>query len=82
VHPGLDTETLQQNIGLSPRWGEPDEPAERYASFAPFSAPDRPDAPADRPRVLGALAKKARTFVSGEDESNPPTIRTCSRPWM
>ncbi len=75
VHPGLDTETLQQNIGLSPRWGEQDAAAERHASFAPFGASNRPEATAERPRVLGALAKKARTFVSGEDESNPPTIR-------
>jgi len=80
VHPGLDPETFQQNIGLGGADARPgDRRAERepYENFTPFSAAQQPgdSGGGPKPRVLETLAKKARTFVNGEDESNPPTIR-------
>jgi len=78
VHPGLDLETFQQNVGL----GSPSEPAPKNGAaktrpdFAPFTATAPPTEDfAPKQRVLGSLAKKARTFVSGEDENDPRTIR-------
>ncbi|MDD3214138.1 MAG: hypothetical protein PHY64_10710, partial [Eubacteriales bacterium] len=74
VHPGLDIAAFRQNLGLDREDGSAPNAGEGYDRFAPFTS-TRNDAQPDRPRVLGSLAKKARTFVSGEDESNPPTIR-------
>ncbi len=78
LHPGLDLQTIQQNIGLHPSGaqdnGDFDMQAE-YPNFTPFSANTQQGTPADKPRKLGTLAKKARSFVGGEDENNPPTIR-------
>lgn len=79
VHPGLDLETFHQNIGLT----QPDtftstraNPAEAYPDFTPYSeATQTPDGRLANPRLFGALAKRARTFVSGEDERNPRSIR-------
>ncbi len=79
VHPGLDLQAFQQSLGLDDTEAQPDanaDPRDVYADFTPFpeaSQPDGGDAP--KPRVLGALARKARTFVSGEDEANPPSIK-------
>ncbi|MCE5342027.1 MAG: hypothetical protein LLF96_00345 [Eubacteriales bacterium] len=76
VHPGLDTETLQQNIGLTPQGTLADTRSDRatYPNFAPFSTA-QPTVTAAKPRALDVLAKKARSFVDGIDEKNPPTIR-------
>ena len=79
VHPGLDLETFHQNIGLT----QPDaltsaraNPAEAYPDFSPYSeAAQTPDGEPAHPRLFGALAKRARTFVSGDDERNPRSIR-------
>ena len=78
VHPGLDLETFQQNIGLGagsqlPSPSAPD--AEAYPNFTPFPEADRPEPAGAKPRGLGALAKRARTLVGGEDERNPLSIR-------
>ena len=77
VHPGLDVETFQQNIGLTNGIATTGgRPADAYTDFAPFAAVVQPDSsPQGKSRGLGALAKKARTLVSGEDERNPRTIR-------
>lgn len=77
-HPGLDVETIQQNIGLTGDRVPTEEEnrlEEARANFSPFAAVSPQDALLNKPRGLGALAKKARTFVSGEDERNPRTIR-------
>ncbi len=78
VHPGLDVETFQQNIGLTGN-AELTDAARRveegYADFTPFAAVPAQEGPLAKPRGLGALAKKARNFVSGEDERNPLSIR-------
>jgi hypothetical protein len=78
VHPGLDLQTIRQNIGLRPSGAQDnsdfDTQAE-YPNFTPFSVTSQQGASADKPRKLGTLAKKARNFVGGEDENNPPTIR-------
>lgn len=78
VHPGLDLETFHQNIGLT----QPDaltsaraNPADAYPDFVPYSeAAQIPDGEPAHPRLFGSLAKRARTFVSGEDERNPRSI--------
>lgn len=81
VHPGLDLETFQQNIGLTgaETLESPDRrslpPEQAYPNFSPFPVAERPEPQAEKPRGLGALAKKARTLVSGEDERNPLSIR-------
>lgn len=76
-HPGLDAETFQQHIGLTgnPAAGMDAAPDGAYAGFAPFNAVDPQEGPLSKPRGLSALAKKARSLVSGEDERNPRTIR-------
>ena len=79
IHPGLDIETFQQNIGLTNanalnNDSHRDE-AESYPGFSPFSVTAQPETPDAKPRGLGALAKKARSFVSGDDERNPRSIR-------
>ncbi len=77
VHPGLDAETLQQSIGLTSQGmpANPPDSREAYPNFAPFSAAPQTTAPFAKPRTLDVLAKKARSFVDGIDEKNPPTIR-------
>jgi hypothetical protein len=78
IHPGLDLETFQQNIGLNQDElsGEYDERDDMsaYPNFAPFTAATQ-DSSADKAGKLGAFAKKARIFMRGEDENNPPSIR-------
>ena len=79
VHPGLDLATFQQNIGLHnpdsldsmPRNITP----ETYQNFTPYSVTSREESSETKARGLGALAKKARSLVSGEDERNPRSIR-------
>ncbi|HNW86623.1 MAG TPA: hypothetical protein PLP25_10710 [Candidatus Limiplasma sp.] len=79
VHPGLDIETFHQNIGLTDtnaleRVSRRDA-AEDYPDFVPFTVAAQPDTAEAKARGLGALAKRARSFVSGEDERNPLSIR-------
>lgn len=84
IHPGLDLETFQQNIGLN----EPQEPASRekpllrpvvafpnpsYVSF--YREADKPETPVRSKGSLSSLAKKARELVRVSDEDNPPSIR-------
>ena len=86
VHPGLDLETFQQNVGLS----APDTPAQdtsfqdsspypsaeavpgaNWVSFQPTESEE-----AVPPRgSLSQFFQKARNLVSIRDEDNPPTIR-------
>lgn len=77
VHPGLDLETIQQNIGLGGP-GAPDVAPRRgenpYARFAPFPNAAQAE-PAAKPRGLGTLARKARSLMGGDDERDRPTIR-------
>ena len=79
VHPGLDIETFQQNIGLTNPAALDDsahrDPTDNYPNFTPFPVASQPETPDSKPRGLGALAKKARSFVSGDDERNPRSIR-------
>lgn len=78
VHPGLDLETFQQNIGLGSGMLPSPAPvpdAESYPNFTPFPEADRTEPAGAKPRGLGALAKRARTLVGGEDERNPLSIR-------
>lgn len=79
VHPGLDIETFQQNIGLTNPGALNDsahrDAAEAFPNFAPFPVAAQPETVDGKTRGFGALAKKARSFVSGEDERNPRTIR-------
>ncbi len=77
VHPGLDAETFQQNIGLGTTGGyNPlDTATAEQPVFTPFSDAQRTGLPEEKPRGFSSLVRKARTFVSGEDEANPPTIR-------
>lgn len=79
IHPGLDLETFQQNIGLigSPAYtGETvEKTAVPYTGFAPFPDAGHMEAAPAKSKGLGALAKKARSFVSGDDERNPLSIR-------
>jgi hypothetical protein len=78
IHPGLDLQMFQQNIGLHPpteQGGNDFDAQAEYPNFTPFSVTSSQGALADKPRMLGTLAKKARNFVGGEDENNPPTIR-------
>lgn len=79
IHPGLDRVTFQQNIGLSAAMMADDSPrapgGSPYPGFAPFPDSALGEETVTRPRGLGALAKRARTFVSGEDERNPRSIR-------
>ena len=79
VHPGLDIETFQQNIGLTNTNALNDsshrDAAEAFPNFSPFPVAAQPETVDGKPRGLGAFAKKARNFVSGEDERNPRTIR-------
>lgn len=78
VHPGLDAETFQQNIGLGST-GEYNplntSAVAEQPVFTPFSDAQRTGLPEEKPRGFSSLVRKARTFVSGEDEANPPTIR-------
>ena len=77
VHPGLDLETFQQNIGIAnpATLEDSNRHTERaYPDFTPFPVASQTDATINKPRGLGALAKKARSFVSGEDERNPRSI--------
>lgn len=79
VHPGLDIQTFQQNIGLTNSGAledtAPRDAAEAFPNFAPFPVATQSETVDGKPRGLGALAKKARSFVSGEDERNPRSIR-------
>ena len=79
IHPGLDLETFQQNIGLTSSQTldvvDRQSPEEAYPSFTPFPVAEHAEPAALKTRGLGALAKKARSFVNGEDERNPLSIR-------
>jgi hypothetical protein len=78
LHPGLDMQAFQQSLGLGGAETRPVETRdqrEAYADFAPFPETSQAGDSTPKTRMLGTLAKKARTFVSGEDEANPPTIR-------
>ena len=77
VHPGLDRETFQQNFGMT--GSQELQSAERrpqapVQDFTPFTVAAPQESAANKPRGLGALAQKARSFVSGEDERNPRSI--------
>ncbi len=84
VHPGLDLETFQQNIGLAPE-GEaiaPEEPLLKpplnfpNTTYVPFyQQADEPDGTQRRKGALSSLAKKARSLVSPMDEDDPKTIK-------
>ena len=78
VHPGLDLETFQQNIGLNRDemnndYDERDDMS-AYPDFVPFTAVSQ-DSSSEKAGKLGVLAKKARDFMRGEDANNPPSIR-------
>ena len=79
VHPGLDLETFQQNIGLTNPEALESTPRrsaeESFPNFTPFSDSTPAEAGGARPRGFGALAKRARSFVSGDDEKSPLSIR-------
>ncbi|MDD3410468.1 MAG: hypothetical protein PHY12_06630 [Eubacteriales bacterium] len=79
VHPGLDRETLLENIGLlgMPAAAKPKQPKakkEAFPTFAPFASAQSAQE-LEKPRGFGKLARKARTFVGGVDEDNPLSIR-------
>ena len=79
VHPGLDLETFQQNFGITEETlsaQHPLSPAASFPDFKPYSEPSD-DQGGDAPKTgrWSSLAKRARTFVSGEDEQQPLTIR-------
>ncbi|MEA4998745.1 MAG: hypothetical protein VB087_05070 [Candidatus Limiplasma sp.] len=75
VHPGLDLETFQQNIGIpDPASLAASERRDQYADFAPYPVSSRGDQPGAKPKGIGALAQKARTLISGDDERNPRSI--------
>lgn len=87
VHPGLDVETFQQNIGLGQPAGEWEASDEQAAeppmrpmvdfpntTYVPFYQNTAPDTERRR-SGLSSLAKKARSLVSATDEDNPPSIR-------
>lgn len=87
VHPGLDVETFQQNIGLGQpnrEWEPSDEQADEppmppavdfpNTTYVPFYQNAAPDTERRR-SGLSSLAKKARSLVSATDEDNPPSIR-------
>lgn len=81
IHPGLDVETFQQNIGLGEEldWApeeaaspQPDFPDTTYVSFYQNADPPAPKKPLG---ALSSLAKKARTLVSPSDEENVPSLK-------
>lgn len=77
VHPGLDLETIQQNIGLGSA-ASAESPRRSEEALRPGFTPFRTVAPAEptaKPRGLGALARKARNLVGSDDERDRPTIR-------
>ncbi len=88
VHPGLDIDTFQQNIGLAPKPDMVFAEEDAFEDFEDFDAPvdfpnttyvsyikDEVDRSHKRPlKALSSLAKRARTLV-GDDEANPPTIK-------
>ena len=90
TYPGLDAETFQQNIGLSPapkllepissgpRQGPvPGFPNTTFVSYRPnedLAAEDSEDLKRSR-NVLSGFAKKARNLVALSDEDNPLSIR-------
>lgn len=77
VHPGLDLQTIQQNIGLGGAGAADAAPGREeasYARFAPFPHAAQAE-PTAKPRGLGALARRARNLVGGDDERDRPTIR-------
>lgn len=83
VHPGLDLETFQQNIGLVGS-GEPSQPEEPLlkplvdfpdTSYVAYYREAEPGAPARSTGGLASFAKKARELVRINDETNQPTIR-------
>jgi len=77
IHPGLDQETFQQNIGITDPEALVDAQrrnTDPYADFTPFPVASQQEQGTAKARGLGALAKKARTFISGDDERNPRTI--------
>lgn len=84
VHPGLDLQTFQQNIGL----GGPQEPSQAGegplmkplvnfpdTSYVSYYREAEPANPAPAKGGLASLAKKARELVRMGDEENQPTIR-------
>ena len=75
VHPGLDLETFQQNIGIpDPASLTASDRRDVYADFTPYPVSNRGDPSGAKPKGIGALAQKARTLISGEDERNPRSI--------
>ncbi len=86
VHPGLDSETFQQNMGLrcaqdKPTASATEEPYLKPAtdfpntSFMPYyRSPEQESAPRGK-SAFSSIAKKARSLVSIHDEDNPLSIR-------
>jgi len=88
LHPGLDAETFQQNIGLSPSaglFGSGDEDPLKPRLVAGTSKRNpyyQNEAKKDTKRrsVFSRFAKKARSLVTISDENNPPSIRDLQSP--
>ena len=77
VHPGLDPQVLQQNIGLTVNEQYDDQPrTDAYAGFVPFTEAQPEAQPTRTGNAFSSFAKKARSLVGGmDDEVNPLSIR-------
>ncbi|MCL1854867.1 MAG: hypothetical protein FWF86_03960, partial [Clostridia bacterium] len=91
VHPGLDLDTFHQNIGLpiegqitggDPPREPPLEPTVDFpnTTYVPYYHAAEPTTDHHAKGALSAFAKKARTIISIDDESNPRTIRDIQMP--
>ncbi len=88
VHPGLDVETFQQNIGLSEAPPPVAEPASALPSanfpdttYVPFYQNTEVTAAQKSKGGLSSLAKRARELVRvSDDDGNQPTIRDLQSP--
>ncbi|NCB04574.1 MAG: hypothetical protein EOM69_03525 [Clostridia bacterium] len=78
IHPGLDLETFQQNIGLTGAQTPQEEQAPQPAAppvFVPSFYQELPE-PQRAKGGLSALAQKARTLMgTPSDDEHQPTIR-------
>ena len=86
LHPGLDSETLQQSIGLAPTDSQNSsvpsaigalEPAASFpnTSYVSYTQNDYAPPPPLPRGPLSQLAQKARSLMSMSDEEHPPSIR-------
>lgn len=78
VHPGLNDDIMRQSFGLFDEELPPRRPESivmRAPAFRPFTAVEENDATMKTPGALSRLARRARNFVSMEDDENGPTFR-------